>query len=452
MQVWDVAVVDRTGVVEDLVVAAAETLGLAFAVRTAHEVRPDEREDVLVIGPRECTRAGLRRVSRWTQVHPTAVVAAVGVPVDGPGADALRASGVRVISRGTPTPAKLRTAIRTVDERLAQLRADTVEFLRDEEPEALVAPAPVVTDVVADPSAELSVVSSIETSPEVAAFTGSATVITVASATGGCGKTFYATNPAAMVAQSGKRTLLIDLDLQFGEVAPALRLRHPYTIYDGLYDGNGQPLDTLAMDEHLSELVAHSHLGFDVLIAPRDPAHADHVGARDAARTLDVAGRHYDVIIVDTPPSLNEVVLTALDRSDSVAVLATLDVPSLKNLTVFLDTLKRLRLDDSHVRLLLNKVEADIGITVAQAQETFDGRFVGAIPTSRAVSRSINAGTVVIASEPRATVSVELRKSLIPVLPGGLVPVSPDAPARRNLFARLASVLRPAGALTGGTP
>jgi Flp pilus assembly CpaE family ATPase len=127
-------------------------------------------------------------------------------------------------------------------------------------------------------------------------------------------------------------------------------------------------------------------------------------------------------------------------------------VPSLKNLTVFLDTLKRLRLDDSHVRLLLNKVEADIGITVAQAQETFDGRFVGAIPTSRAVSRSINAGTVVIASEPRATVSVELRKSLIPVLPGGLVPVSPDAPARRNLFARLASVLRPAGALTGGTP
>jgi Flp pilus assembly CpaE family ATPase len=443
MQVWDVAIIDRTGVVEDLVVAAAETLGLAFAVRTAYEVRADEREDVLVIGPRECTRAGLRRVWRWTQVHPTAVVAAVGVPVDGPSADALRAAGVRVISRGTPTPAKVRTAIRTVDERLAQLRADTVEFLRDEEPEELPLPAP-VTAAVDD-----AVETSADDEPTVPS---SAMVITVASATGGCGKTFYATNLAAMVAQTGKRTLLIDLDLQFGEVAPALRLRHPYTIYDGLYDGTGQPLSAAAMDEHLSELVAHSDLGFDVLIAPRDPAHADHVGARDAARTLDVAGRHYDVIIVDTPPSLNEVVLTALDRSDSVAVLATLDVPSLKNLTVFLDTLKRLRLDDSHVRLLLNKVESDIGITVAQAQDTFGDRFVAAIPTSRAVSRSINAGTVVIASEPRATVSVELKKSLAPVLPGGLVPEAPVVPARRSLFARLASALRPAGALTGGTP
>jgi hypothetical protein len=89
---------------------------------------------------------------------------------------------------------------------------------------------------------------------------------------------------------------------------------------------------------------------------------------------------------------------------------------------------------------------------VAQAQDTFGDRFVAAIPTSRAVSRSINAGTVVIASEPRATVSVELKKSLAPVLPGGLVPEAPVVPARRSLFARLASALRPAGALTGGTP
>jgi pilus assembly protein CpaE len=243
--------------------------------------------------------------------------------------------------------------------------------------------------------------------------------------------------------------LLIDLDLQFGEVAPALRIRHPYSIHDGLYDEAGHPLTAAAMESHLAELVAHTELGFDVLTAPRTPVQAEHVGPRDVARTLDVAGRHYDVIIVDTPPSLNEVVLTALDHSTAVAILATLDVPSLKNLTVFTDTLRRLRVDTDHVRLLLNKVEADIGISVAQAQETFDGKFVCAIPTSRAVSRSINAGTVVVRHEPRADVSAELRKSLAAVLPEDLVPAAPVTKTRRSLFARLTSALRPA--ITGGT-
>jgi pilus assembly protein CpaE len=252
-----------------------------------------------------------------------------------------------------------------------------------------------------------------------------------------------------MVAESGKRVLLIDLDLQFGEVAPALRIRHPYSIHDGLYDDAGRPLTAAAMDSHLPELVAHTALGFDVLTAPRTPVQADHVGPRDVARTLEVAERHYDVIIVDTPPSLNEVVLTALDRSTAVAILATLDVPSLKNLTVFTDTLQRLRVDADHVRLLLNKVEADIGISVAQAQETFDGKFVCAIPTARAVSRSINAGTVVVRSEPRSEVAAELRKSLAAVLPDDLVPTTPAFNSRRSLFSRLTAALRPA--LTGGT-
>ena len=124
---------------------------------------------------------------------------------------------------------------------------------------------------------------------------------------------------------------------------------------------------------------------------------------------LDAVSDRYDVVLVDTPPSLNEVVLTALDRSDVVAVMATLDVPSLKNLTVFLDTLRRLRIDDSLLRLVMNKVEPDVGIDMNQAQQAFDDRFVAGIPQSRAVSRSINAGTVVVVHEPRDEVARQLR-------------------------------------------
>ena len=84
----------------------------------------------------------------------------------------------------------------------------------------------------------------------------------------------------------------------------------------------------------------------------------------------------YDVVIVDTPPSLNDVVLTALDRSALIAVVTILDVPSLRNLTSFLEIMSELEVDEDRLRLVLNKVEDDIGINVGQAQDAFGGRFV----------------------------------------------------------------------------
>ncbi|HVT21308.1 MAG TPA: AAA family ATPase [Mycobacteriales bacterium] len=232
-----------------------------------------------------------------------------------------------------------------------------------------------------------------------------ARIVTIASATGGCGKTFFATSAATVLARMGHQVLLVDLDLQFGEVAAALQIHHPYSIYDGLYRANGQPLGPDEFEEHLPELVCHHELGFDVLAAPRDPVLADYVGARDAGVVLDCVAAHYDVVIVDTPPSLNDVVIAALDRSDSVEVLATPDVPSLRNLTAFTDVLRRLGLEDERLRLVLNKVEADVGVTVAQANEAFGGRFRTVLPADRAVSRAVNRGTTAPASEPRSKIS-----------------------------------------------
>ncbi len=235
-------------------------------------------------------------------------------------------------------------------------------------------------------------------------------IVTIASATGGCGKTFFATSTATVLARLGHRVLLVDLDLQFGEVAAALQVHHPYSIYDGLYRANGQRLAEEEFETHLPELLCHHELGFDVLSAPRDPALADYVGARDAGIVLDAVAPRYDVVLVDTPPSLNDVVIAALDRSDVVEVLATPDVPSLRNLTAFTDVLRRLGLEDERLRLVLNKVEPDVGVTVAQANEAFGGRFRTILPADRAVSRAVNRGTTAPAHEPRSKIS----KAIVP--------------------------------------
>jgi MinD-like ATPase involved in chromosome partitioning or flagellar assembly len=240
-----------------------------------------------------------------------------------------------------------------------------------------------------------------------------ARIVTIASATGGCGKTFFATSIATVLARMGWKVLLVDLDLQFGEVAAALQIQHPYSIYDGLYKTNGQRLEEGAFVEHLPELVCHHELGFDVLTAPRDPALADYVGARDAGVVLDSVVDRYDVVLVDTPPSLNDVVIAALDRSDVIEVLATPDVPSLRNLTTFIDILGRLGLEDSRMRLVLNKVDSDVGVTVAQANEAFDGRFKTLLPSDRAVSRAVNRGTTAPAHEPRSKISRAITPAVV---------------------------------------
>ncbi|HVL65255.1 MAG TPA: AAA family ATPase [Actinomycetota bacterium] len=275
--------------------------------------------------------------------------------------------------------------------------------------------------------------AAVEESAEQA---GPGSILTVASATGGCGKTFFATNVAALAARGGKRVVLVDLDLQFGEVAAALQIRPQYSLYDGLYGQNGKPLPEGTFAEHLDELVVRHPLGFDVLTAPRDPALADYVGARDADAVLDVVARSYDVVVVDTPPSLNEIVLTALERSDVVTVMATLDIPSLKNLSVFLDTLRRLKVDDSRLRLVLNKIDKDVGIDVKQTQEAFNDRFVGFIPQSRAVSRAMNIGRVVIETEPRSSVARKVTDAIVAVVPADLRPASSEA-SSSGIWARL---------------
>lgn len=176
------------------------------------------------------------------------------------------------------------------------------------------------------------------------------------------------------------------------------------------------------MADHLGDLVHDTGLGFDLLSAPRDPALADYLTADDAQRAVLVAAEKYDVVVIDTPPSLSDITLAALDFSDVVTVLATLDVPSLRNLRSFLDVMTALEISDDRLRLVLNKVEDDIGIDVPQAQRSFGNRFVAELPANKAASRSINTGQVVVRSEPRSSIARALTHAIEVVVPEDVLP------------------------------
>ena len=162
-------------------------------------------------------------------------------------------------------------------------------------------------------------------------------VITVFSPKGGTGKTAISTNVAAQLAKNeGKRTLLLDLDLQFGDAAIMLGLEPQKTIYD-LVVAPGE-LDS----EKLAGYVTKHQCGLDILAAPLRPEDAELVVESKVTALIEVARTSYDAIVVDTSPFFHGPMLATLDRTDQLLVLCGLDVPTLKNVRLALQTLELL--------------------------------------------------------------------------------------------------------------
>jgi pilus assembly protein CpaE len=253
-----------------------------------------------------------------------------------------------------------------------------------------------------------------------------AEVFTVASSSGGCGKTFYATNLACyLAAQTGQRVCLVDLDLQFGEVSTALHLRPRFTISDLL---SREPVDDDDLDEHVEEYLEQHELGFSVLAAPFSPADADMIAPKDVYKVMGALRRHFDFIVVDTPAQLSEIVLAAFDHSTRVLCMVTLDLPSIRNMRVFLSTLEKLRINSQTIGVVLNKVEDDIGIDINDVQEVLDNKIVSVLPYSREVMKSINKGRPALVSAANSDIGKKLADGMHQFLSDDATPTLDSGP------------------------
>ena len=254
------------------------------------------------------------------------------------------------------------------------------------------------------------------------------TVSVVVSANGGCGKTFFATNLAYHLTTHEKRSCVIDLDLQFGEVATGLRLKPKHTITDLL----GEEDLGARFEEHLT---VHE-TGIRLLAAPDEPADADAIEAADVVKIIAEARSRYDQVIIDTPPALSEAGLAALEHADQVFLLATLDLPSVRNLGVMLATFKQLKVSEERIRLVLNKVEPDAGIDINKVTRYFPQGFSIVVPYGREVTRSLNMGMPVLAFAPRSDVSKALDSGLLATFGAGQADAGASKARRRSFLRR----------------
>src|SRR4026209_2832553 len=212
-------------------------------------------------------------------------------------------------------------------------------------------------------------------------------ILTVFSPKGRTGKTVTATNLASAFAKyEKKRTLLIDLDLQFGDAAIMLGLEPEKTIYD-LVVAPGE-LDS----EKLAGYITKHTCGLDILPAPLRPEDAELVTESKLARLLEVARESYDVIVVDTSPFFHGPMLATLDRTDELLMVCGLDVPTLKNVRLSLQTLDLLSFPASRIRFLLNRANSKVGMEKSEVEGALDVKINFEVPSDRAVPLGVNRG------------------------------------------------------------
>jgi len=250
-------------------------------------------------------------------------------------------------------------------------------------------------------------------------------VITVFSAKGGCGKSTLATNLAVALTAGDKRVCLVDLDLAFGDVAILLQLSPERTIADAI--GLADRID----ETGFRTLLTRYRPGLEVLLAPIKPAASEEIGSDLITEVLHLARADFDFIVVDTASALSGQMLAALDATHHYVLMATPEMPSLKNLRVTLDTFDLLDYRRDARTVVLNRADSKVGLSMPDIQRALRVPIDAYIPSSRDVPLSANKGVPLAVSHPGHPVSVAVREMATKHF------TVADAPRpKRGLFAR----------------
>lgn len=265
--------------------------------------------------------------------------------------------------------------------------------------------------------------------------TASNPMVTILGPKGGTGKTLTACNLAVALALSGSQPILVDLDLQFGDVGLALGLPPDKTIHDlatsaGALDG----------EKVAGYTVLHSS-GARALLAPVRPDQAAAIKPPFLQQLFEILRQTYDYVIVDTPPSFSPEVIAAIDSSSHLCVVGMLDALSLKDTKIGLETLQQMGYAADEMALVLNRADTSVGITPEDVELVLGRAPDVLVPSDVSIPRAITRGEPIVVAEPksgpsRAYLSLAGKYTNGKSANGSHAESDDDAPRRRRLLRR----------------
>lgn len=220
------------------------------------------------------------------------------------------------------------------------------------------------------------------------------TVVTVYSPKGGTGCTTVATNLAISLQSEDTPVVLVDGDLQFGDVAIFMNEQGKFSAVD-----LASRINELEPDFVDSMLIKHAPSGIRVLAAPFRPEYAENVEGDQFGRIIKYLRRMFAYVVIDTASSLTDITLSAIDGSDIVVLITTQEIPAIKDARLFLDLADALSISRRRILFVVNRFDKRIGITPEKISENFKHELAGVIPfDDRSVVPSVNRGIPLMVS------------------------------------------------------
>jgi pilus assembly protein CpaE len=248
---------------------------------------------------------------------------------------------------------------------------------------------------------------------------------------GGTGKTLTSCNLAVALARTAKKVVLVDLDLQFGDVGLSLGLTPEKTIYDLAKSGGSIDIEKLE-----SYLTSHSS-GLRVLLAPTRPDQASFVTVDLLRDVYTLLRSNYDFVIVDTPPGFTPEVIASIDSSSHVCMVGMLDSLSLKNTKLGLETLELMGYDNARVTVVLNRADTRIGISREDVAAIVGRAPNVLVPSDREIPKTLTDGVPIVLANERSGAAGAFRELAelyvgMSSMNGGAPAVSPEDRAARS--------------------
>lgn len=230
-------------------------------------------------------------------------------------------------------------------------------------------------------------------------------VITVFGAKGGAGKTTIAVNVAAGIAYETKRKVaLMDLNLQFGDVASYMNIQPRRTIAEFVQERNKWDSQLLN-----SYLIPHNS-GVKVFAAPLRPEDAELVTPEQVERIITILRESFDYIIIDSPPYISDTLLTALDTSNQILLVMAMDLPAVKNVKLSLNLLDTLH-HSGKTKLIINRGAKQFGVDIQDVEKTIDFLAAEEVPSEgNTVVNAANKGVPFVLSHPQTPVSKAVQR------------------------------------------
>lgn len=244
-------------------------------------------------------------------------------------------------------------------------------------------------------------------------------IVTVFSGKGGVGTTMIAANLAInLIQMTSKSVVLVDLDLQFGNINMYLDVRSFSTLSDVI--SNFHRLDQALL---LGSLAKHPS-GVCVLSAPKELEDGELITPEQVTRILTLLKDSFDYVIVDTPHHFDEYNLPAFDLAESIILVSCPLLPSIRNTQRCLSTFKRLGYNVEKVKLVINRYLKPSEVTLKEIEDTLDCPVFWMIPNDFVtVTTSINRGEPISIVAPRSEIATSLMQ-LASKFAGESVPVA----------------------------